>query len=102
MEGCKIPRPDGCVHPCTKRCHLPQCDVCNVMTKTACHCGLHQVYYKCGEFYPIATTEADAILLQENREKKLSCGNRCIKNVSHSTPYVVSDFCVLIEFLSIF
>lgn len=83
MEGCKIPRPDGCVHPCTKRCHLPPCDQCSVTTKTACHCGLSQVYYKCGEFYPVATTETDAAVLHENREKKLSCGNRCIKNVRH-------------------
>lgn len=79
VEECAIKRPTGCVHPCTRRCHLAPCDSCNVATKTSCHCGLNQVYFKCGEFYPAEEEEDMAVV----REKKMSCGNRCIKNVRH-------------------
>lgn len=41
-----------------------------------CHCGVTPLYYMCGEFY--RTLEADEKIL----EPRLSCGNRCIKNVS--------------------
>lgn len=78
LEECKIKRSPGCIHPCGKKCHPAPCEPCNITTKTACHCGLGQVYYKCWEFYP---TDNDDAKLEEDREKRLSCGNRCIKNV---------------------
>lgn len=76
QRGCEFPRP--CVHPCEKRCHPNPCNPCNIVTKTACHCGLNQIYYKCHEFYG---ENQDGNELKENREKRLSCGNRCIRNV---------------------
>ncbi|XP_055702161.1 NF-X1-type zinc finger protein NFXL1 [Phlebotomus papatasi] len=71
-EGCKRKRPQGCSHPCKKPCHSDPCDPCTVATKTACHCGLTQVIYRCGEFF--ASDDPNA------KETQLSCGNRCIKN----------------------
>ncbi|XP_031617999.1 NF-X1-type zinc finger protein NFXL1 isoform X1 [Contarinia nasturtii] len=79
LEGCQVPRPPGCCHSCEKRCHPKPCNPCNVVTKTACHCGLNQVYYKCHEFYGENQHDNE---VKENREKRLSCGNRCIKNFS--------------------
>lgn len=49
------------------------------MIKIACHCGLNQKYYKCNEYYE---ENQDANIIKEKREQQLSCGNRCIKNVS--------------------
>ncbi|XP_058459485.1 NF-X1-type zinc finger protein NFXL1 [Malaya genurostris] len=76
--GCVIPRPTGCVHPCKRPCHPPPCNPCQVPTKTACHCGLTQIFYKCHEFYDDDTkTEND---WKQFRESLLSCGQKCIKN----------------------
>lgn len=77
---CSLPRPAaGCVHPCERRCHPKPCKPCTIATKIACHCGLTQVYFKCNDLYQ---EYQDNDQLEVNREKLLSCGNRCIKNVS--------------------
>lgn len=82
QRECIAPRPDGCIHPCQKRCHPAPCNECNIATKISCHCGLNQVYYKCSEFYRFASEPAQMEELNTLRENRLSCGNRCIKNVS--------------------
>lgn len=89
VEGCKIPRPAGCIHACEKRCHPKPCSPCAIVTKATCHCGLTQVYYKCNELYG---ENQDENQLKENREKRLSCGNRCIKNVSKNLFSQNQDF----------
>lgn len=77
LEVCKLPRSGpGCVHLCEKRCHPMPCEPCTVAIKTACHCGLTQVYYKCDDL-----NKGNDEQIEQNREKLLSCGNRCIKNV---------------------
>lgn len=79
QEDCIFQRTNGCIHPCEQPCHTGDCDVCLANIKTVCHCGLTQVYYKCGEYY---RNEIDENVLSIEREKMKSCGNRCIKNVS--------------------
>jgi NF-X1-type zinc finger protein NFXL1 len=62
-------------------------------TKTGCHCGLTQVFYKCNEFYNADKTEQELI---EARENLLSCGQKCIKNVIitilYEIIYEISNF----------
>lgn len=80
VEMCSLPRTAaGCVHPCERRCHPKPCKPCTVATKIACHCALTQVYFKCNDLYK---EDQPSDELDANREKVLSCGNRCIKNVS--------------------
>lgn len=79
QEDCIFERSNGCVHPCERPCHTGDCDLCLANIKTVCHCGLTQVYYKCGDYY---RNEDDENVLAADREKMKSCGNRCIKNVS--------------------
>ncbi|XP_055535843.1 NF-X1-type zinc finger protein NFXL1 [Wyeomyia smithii] len=74
---CLIPRPAGCVHPCKRPCHPAPCNPCQVPTKTSCHCGLTQIFYKCHEFNANDKTEAELKLF---RESILSCGQKCMKN----------------------
>lgn len=75
---CRVPRPAGCVHACEKKCHPKPCDPCAMAIKTACHCGLTQVYFKCNDLYTENQSEDE---LKKLQEISLSCGNRCIKNV---------------------
>lgn len=63
-------------------CHPPPCQPCNVNIKSNCHCGLAQVFYKCGQFYREIKNEADQQALVLEKEKIMSCGGRCVKNVS--------------------
>lgn len=79
QEDCIFERSNGCIHPCERPCHTGECDLCVANIKTTCHCGLTQVYYKCGDYY----RDADENVLSAEREKMKSCGNRCIKNVSY-------------------
>lgn len=80
VEMCSLPREAaGCVHPCERRCHPKPCKPCTIATKIACHCALTQVYFKCNDLYREDQASDE---LEANREKVLSCGNRCIKNVS--------------------
>lgn len=62
-------------------CHPPPCQPCNVNIKSNCHCGIAQVFYKCGQFYREINTEEETSILAQEKEKILSCGGRCIKNV---------------------
>lgn len=78
QEDCIYERSNGCIHPCERPCHTGDCDLCLANIKTTCHCGLTQVYYKCGDYF----RTDDEIVLSAEREKMKSCGNRCIKNVS--------------------
>lgn len=64
-------RPEGCIHPCPKPCHVDDCAPCKQMLRPKCHCGLTQVYVRC---YDLLNPEKVDILK--------SCGNRCPKNVS--------------------
>lgn len=86
QEDCIFKRSNGCIHPCEKPCHTGQCDLCLANIKTVCHCGLTQVYYKCGDFY---RDDIDENALSAEREKMKSCGNRCIKNVSRKHKMVL-------------
>ncbi|XP_055376175.1 NF-X1-type zinc finger protein NFXL1 [Condylostylus longicornis] len=76
-EACIVKRPKGCIHSCKKPCHPPPCDICSAHIKSACHCGISQVIYKCNEFYCEGTNEEE---LRKKQELLKSCGNRCIKN----------------------
>ena len=80
-SGCTIPRPEGCTHPCRKPCHPAPCYPCQVTVKTNCHCGITQVYYKCHEFNNLTKTGEELVKF---RESLLSCGQKCIKNVSEN------------------
>ncbi|XP_055611360.1 NF-X1-type zinc finger protein NFXL1 [Uranotaenia lowii] len=74
---CAVPRPAGCTHPCKRPCHPPPCNPCQAPTKTTCHCGLTQMFYKCCEYYADDIAHADLLVA---REQMLSCGQKCIKN----------------------
>jgi hypothetical protein len=80
-EGCQRKRPQGCTHPCKDPCHLAPCKLCYVALKSACHCGLTQIYYQCNDIYNIENGD-DRNKLEASKNRTLSCGNRCIKNVS--------------------
>ncbi|XP_049546013.1 NF-X1-type zinc finger protein NFXL1 [Anopheles darlingi] len=78
--GCVVPRPAGCVHPCKRRCHQNPCEPCMVSIKDKCYCGLTQVFYTCNDLYPPVEGGTDE--LQGRRNAVLSCGQKCIKNLS--------------------
>lgn len=79
IENCSIQRPLGCTHTCPRQnCHKPPCKKCIVPMKSKCFCGLIDIHYRCCDFYK---RDIDFIALKELKDKKLSCGNRCIKNV---------------------
>lgn len=74
-EDCQKPRPDGCTHPCKRPCHPPPCTICYQPIKLSCFCGLMQVQFKCADYHK----NTDLNTLKIEREKLLSCGNRCSK-----------------------
>lgn len=78
-EPCNFPRPNGCTHSCLKSCHSNPCKKCVIQIKTKCFCGLIDIYYKCCEIYNVNFDEAEQ---NAAKERIMSCGNRCIKNVS--------------------
>ena len=79
-EMCSVKQAEGCIHACPKqRCHPPPCKRCTAPLKTKCFCGIIDIYHRCCDLYK---KDMDQKSLKELKEKKLSCGNRCIKNVS--------------------
>lgn len=83
-ENCEAPcekeRPHGCTHACPKnQCHQSACKRCHVKVKAKCFCGLTDVYYRCCDVHKrdLGKEEVEAL-----RRNYLSCGSRCIKNVS--------------------
>ena len=70
-SGCLHPRPQGCSHPCPRPCHPGDCEPCGQMIRIWCHCGLIQLYVKCGEW-----TNAE----DEEKQRLACCQNQCPKN----------------------
>jgi len=79
--GCEKPRPDGCTHPCPRACHPGPCEPCSQTIRIRCHCGLSQLYVKCGEWTAAAGTDSEEELgcCKDQCPKILECGHRCFK-----------------------
>jgi NF-X1-type zinc finger protein NFXL1 len=71
---CLRARPTGCAHPCSRACHQGACAFCTQMIRVWCHCGLSQLYVKCGEW----TREEDNT---EEKETLACCKNQCPKTM---------------------
>jgi len=77
---CGVPRPQGCSHPCPLPCHLPPCPPCSINIKIKCHCGLTNLYRKCGEFLAASNSEKEEMMCcQDQCPKLMTCGHRCTK-----------------------
>lgn len=76
---CTFVRPKGCSHKCPLPCHPKACKRCTVQIKAKCFCGLTEVYYRCCDVYKRDANEKPA---EDLKRKYLTCGSRCIKNVS--------------------
>ncbi|XP_056432252.1 NF-X1-type zinc finger protein NFXL1-like [Gadus chalcogrammus] len=81
--GCCKPRPRGCPHPCSLRCHPGDCPVCQQMIRQRCHCKITLIYVECTKLQS-ADRESKIQLASCNNQcpKELSCGHRC-KQVCH-------------------
>lgn len=80
QSPCTLERPLGCNHECAKKqCHKSTCRRCTVQIKAKCFCGLTDVYYRCCDVHKRDIDENEVSAL---KQKFLSCGSRCIKNVS--------------------
>lgn len=63
------------MHQCARPCHTGPCRLCSVHIKRFCHCGITQLYLRCGELF-------GRNVVDEERQKLLSCGNQCTKLVN--------------------
>ncbi|XP_033984204.1 LOW QUALITY PROTEIN: NF-X1-type zinc finger protein NFXL1 [Trematomus bernacchii] len=90
-EPCLLPRPLGCSHRCSLRCHPSLCPPCGFMTKQRCYCRIIVLFIDCTKW-----TSADAKTKMElgscNNQcpKELACGHRC-KQMCH--PGVCEEKC---------
>ena len=78
-SACLRPRPEGCHHPCLKPCHPEACETCPQIIRIRCHCGMSQLYVKCGEW--IAASPQSKVELgccKDQCPKLLSCGHRSV------------------------
>eukprot|EP00092_Neocalanus_flemingeri_P035973 GFUD01039167.1.p1 GENE.GFUD01039167.1~~GFUD01039167.1.p1 ORF type:complete len:854 (+),score=216.27 GFUD01039167.1:347-2908(+) len=79
-EECQVTRPTGCPHPCSLPCHPPPCQTCTTNIKIKCHCGLTNLFRKCGEFLAASEQEKEEIFCcQDQCPKLMQCGHRCSK-----------------------
>ena len=76
---CSKPRPKGCIHPCSiMMCHPGDCPECVVIVKMKCHCGLANIFAKCGEYLASSKDELEVLLCCKDQCPKLmECGHRC-------------------------
>ena len=76
---CLKPRPKGCSHACAiGKCHPGECPECVINIKTKCHCGLTNIFVKCGEYLSGSKEDQDALLCCKDQCPKLmDCGHRC-------------------------
>ena len=83
--GCDKPR--ACAHACPRACHPGECEPCALIIRVRCHCGLSQLYVKCGE-WTLAGEERKAELgcCKDQCPKILECGHRCVRAESHFIP----------------
>ena len=77
---CQVPRPEGCNHPCQRPCHMGSCEPCTQNMKITCHCGLSQLYVKCGEWN--AGKEVNDPEVKAKKDALASCQNQCPKTMS--------------------
>jgi len=83
---CTKPRPEGCTHPCPRPCHPGECDPCKQMVRLRCHCGLTQLYVKCGEWTQAEDQAKESMSnCGDQCPKMMSCGHRCVMTC-HSGP----------------
>jgi len=84
--GCQVKRPEGCKHSCPLPCHLPPCPDCQANVKMKCHCGLTNIFVKCGEYLGAAESERETMLsCKDQCPKQMKCSHRCVL-VCHSGP----------------
>jgi len=77
---CCVPTPQGCPHPCPLPCHPPPCQTCSANIKIKCHCGLTNLFRKCGDFLRASKTEKEEMTCcQDQCPKLITCGHRCSK-----------------------
>ncbi|KAH9553341.1 hypothetical protein CY35_08G002600 [Sphagnum magellanicum] len=83
-ERCKLPCqkkwPDGCIHLCSRPCHIGDCPPCKALVKRPCYCRALVHAFECSMFNS-ATKEAQA--------KLLPCGGPChqkLPNCAHLCP----------------
>lgn len=76
-QPCALPRPAGCTHPCSQKCHDGDCPPCEELVKEMCHCGALQINTPCCE--RLVCSDEEALLCCQNKcNKKLACGHKCI------------------------
>lgn len=86
QSPCTFARPNGCNHECSKKqCHKSACKRCTVQIKAKCFCGLTDVYYRCCDVHKRDAEESEINVL---KQKFLSCGSRCIRNVRFSSLFI--------------
>jgi len=90
---CSLPRPEGCSHPCNLGCHPGECKPCEVNLKLKCHCGLNNIFLKCGSLIGISEEERNTLLsCKDQCPKLIECGHRC-SNMCHAGACSSTDNC---------
>lgn len=82
-EGCTRPRPPGCPHLCSLRCHSGECPPCVQMMRVKCHCKISTLYVECMTMVAAEGEQKDMLSSCKNQcPKELPCGHRC-KEICH-------------------
>lgn len=80
QSECTRERPLRCPHRCPRPCHPDPCPPCTMNVKLKCHCGIATLYRRCDELLKAT---------KEEREKMISCGNECPKNVINIFLFII-------------
>ena len=68
---CELVRPPGCPHPYPLPCQPPPCQPYTTNIKMKCHCGLTNLFRKCGEFLAATKQEKEGITCCQDQCPKL-------------------------------
>ncbi|KAH7421741.1 hypothetical protein KP509_13G073500 [Ceratopteris richardii] len=80
---CQKIRTPPCPHPCMQQCHVGTCSPCSAPLKRSCHCGTLSHSFPCSSFNNF---------IQEERDKRLSCGGPCHRKLPNCS-HLCSEIC---------
>ncbi|BFZ15022.1 hypothetical protein BsWGS_18061 [Bradybaena similaris] len=92
-QGCEVPRPSGCTHPCVRPCHPPPCPPCQMMIRMRCHCQTLVKHIECDKWNAASQKLRDTLKsCGQPCPKEMPCGHPC-GAVCHSGPCPNTNRC---------
>ncbi|KAK3912840.1 NF-X1-type zinc finger protein NFXL1 [Frankliniella fusca] len=74
---CELPRPAGCPHECRLPCHPAPCPPCRTTLRPRCHCGVTQLFIKCGDWTQPNVDQIAMMSCGSPCPKSFPCGHKC-------------------------